>query len=75
MFSNLLQKTENEETMCLILTKDQVGRLIGHGGKTVTSLRKKFKNAKIKVFSDEKKVEISGDQKLPVYGYIKFYIL
>lgn len=75
MFENLLENKNNGDTLCIELSKNQVGCLIGRRGETVTSLRKKFKNTKIKIDSVDEKVEISGVCKVLAYGYIKFYIL
>jgi predicted RNA-binding protein YlqC (UPF0109 family) len=75
MFENLLENKNTGDTLCIELSKRQVGFILGRRGEKITALRKKFKNTKIKIDSVNEKVEISGVCKVLAYGYIKLYML
>lgn len=75
---NLIDKSLTGEDFVINLSNDQAGRLIGFKGETISKLRKRFKKCLIKVVTEEdgkRKVLIDGDQRLNVYGYIKFVVL
>lgn len=62
--------------ICLNLSSNQAGRLIGSGGKTISNIRKRFNDVKIEVNnSGQRIVKISGKNKVRVYGLILTQIL
>lgn len=63
--------------LTLNLSDDQAGRLIGRGGKTINSLRKRFNGITINIdrYGEPRVVKISGPDKVCVYGLILTQIL
>lgn len=65
-----------EKELCLELTNDQAGKLIGNGGKTIKDIRKRFSDTTININRNGQRiVRISGKRKVNVYGLILTQIM